>query len=169
MKNILLTLLLVFLFISGALLVNQFIANYTDQPEVMVSTVLGFSSQEAIGYLSNTGLRWKIGGVVHRQTLPEGTVVSQSPEGGRLVRSGREVSLIISTKNSKIKMPNFIGRPLSQAEVVIKELGLRRGEKKEINTRDYDIGTIISQNPAPETEVEFETFVNLVVATGEAK
>jgi len=159
-----LLILFLFLILFLPLFINYLILRYTTLPEVKVPDLTGLSSEEAIPYLEKSGLKWKIAGEVYDRILSEGSIVSQKPEGGRKVKAGREIRLVLSSRVKKVIVPNFIGRPVSQVEVVLKELGLRLGEKLEEPSLEYEVGTVISQSPSPETEVEGRTPVDLTIA-----
>jgi beta-lactam-binding protein with PASTA domain len=60
-----------------------------------------------------------------------GTVLSQNPSAGTLVKSGHVIFLTINAFNpEKINMPNLIGVPIRQAEAMLLSKGFRVGFKQ---------------------------------------
>lgn len=65
------------------------------------------------------------------------------------------------------KIPNVIGMPLEDAQRVLQEAGVNPKESERKPDRHYPIGTVISQNPPPNSEVKYGRGVYLVVSGGE--
>ncbi len=133
-------------------------------PEVVVPDLTWLTLEEAEVKLSTLGLRYRIAEKVYERTVPDGRVVSQRPEPGRVVKKRRIVNLIVSIGKRKVAVPNLVGRPFSQIEVVLSESGLKVGEKTEEYNEQYQTGVVAKQYPLPDTLVDIGTHVDVVIA-----
>jgi eukaryotic-like serine/threonine-protein kinase len=65
----------------------------------------------------------------------------------------------------QVLVPDVVNEPREQAEQLITDRGLTVGDVTEEETDDEDaVGTVLRQNPAPETRVDENSAVDLVVA-----
>jgi len=133
-------------------------------PEVVIPNLTWLTVEEAEVRLSTLGLRYRIAERVYERTVPEGRVISQRPEAGRRVKKGRIVNLIVSIGKRKVATPNLVGRPFSQVEVVLNEVGLKVGERTEEYNEQYQTGVVAKQDPLPDTLVDIGTHVDVVIA-----
>ena len=77
-------------------LINAFIWFYAGStPETSTPNVMGLASDRAVEKLRDEGLNGEVIGVSFSKE-PSGTVISQQPEAGRRVKTGRTVNLIVS-------------------------------------------------------------------------
>jgi beta-lactam-binding protein with PASTA domain len=102
------------------------------------------------------------------QTVPEGSVISQSPLAGAIVVIGTPVDLVLSSGPPKTPVPDVINQTQAAAEAAIVDGGLVVG----VVTMEYSdtipTGNVIGQSPAGDTQVFFNTPVDLVVSLGPA-
>jgi serine/threonine-protein kinase len=138
---------------------------FTSIPEVVVPDLKGKALEAAFEELEALGLEGEHAGNVFDMRLPEGHVVSQRPEGGRMVKAGRAVSLLTSSGKRKVLVPNLLGRPAVQAEAVLAAKGLTLGAIEENYVPELDSGIILTQSPLPGEEVNVGTFVSLTIST----
>ena len=82
-------------------------------------------------------------------TVPEGTVIRQSPSAGSEAKEGDTVRRYISVKDTeeKVPVPNVIGKSLAQAKNDIEAAGLVVGNVAEEES-DQAVGTVIRQSPS---------------------
>lgn len=138
--------------------------------KIVIPNVLGKSWREAEIILRQTGL-------IIEETLRLNTdkemdsVVMQDPEAGASVEKGSNINLIVS--NGPIAagslMPNLLSRSLDQVDRIIKMMGLRTDKIiTEVND-NINSGTVLRQMPDPDTPINKDTVVNLVISvkTGE--
>lgn len=99
-------------------------------------------------------------------TVPEGTVIRQSPSAGSEAKEGDTVRLYISVKDTdeRVPVPNVIGKSLAQAKNDIEAAGLVVGNVAEEES-DQAVGTVIRQSPSGGT-AEKESAVALTVSAG---
>ncbi len=100
-------------------------------------------------------------------TATIGTVVKTTPEFGERALVGSNISVYVSAQfqTNKIIVPKLTDSSLEAAKDIISYLGLSLGEVREISSTLAQ-GTVISQDPAENTEVGKNTKVNLVVSKG---
>ena len=82
-------------------------------------------------------------------TVPENTVIRQSPAAGTEAKSGDTVRLYVSGKaaSEKVPVPNVIGKSLAQAKNDIEAAGLVVGNVAEQES-EQAVGTVIRQSPS---------------------
>ncbi|MBR5229184.1 MAG: Stk1 family PASTA domain-containing Ser/Thr kinase [Firmicutes bacterium] len=98
--------------------------------------------------------------------LPEGTVISQTPEAGSEVAEGTEVSFVVSLGGGeKVAVPDLLGMTRKDAKAALEEVGLNIGTVTEEESI-AEKGTVISQSVAAKEEVQSGTRVDLVLSTG---
>ena len=131
--------------------------------ELEMPDLMGLDRADAEIKLKKMGL--KLGSVYEKYSdEEEGTVIGQEPRSGSKLSKGQTVDITISKgkKVKKVTVPNVKGGTLSAAESTLKGKGLSVSvEKKESSQAP---GTVISQSPAADSEVESGFTVTLVVA-----
>ncbi|MEA3493886.1 MAG: PASTA domain-containing protein [Candidatus Margulisiibacteriota bacterium] len=140
-----------------------YLTYFTAIPEVVVPDLTGKTLEVALDELAEYKLKGKRAGSVFDMKFPEGRIVSQSPEIGKMVKVGRTISLITSSGKQKIFVPNLLGRPAIQAEAVLVAKGLRLGKIAREIVPEIGSGTILTQSPLPGEEVDISSFVHITV------
>lgn len=95
--------------------------------------------------------------------VPRGHVIAQRPPAGKVVRTGRKVSPIVSSGTELMPAPNFLRRPLSEARDELQQLSFAVGTVARIphaTPRD----TIIAQDPPPSMRVRPGTTIHFLVS-----
>jgi serine/threonine-protein kinase len=142
-----------------------FIESYFSSiPIVVIPNLTGESLEQAGARLSKLGLTLEEAGDVYDPTLSVGTVVSQRPAAGKKVKAGRTIKLFLSSGTRKVLVPNLLGRPADQVEVVLLAEGLTLGKIEEDDSLETNSGIILSQNPLPGEEVAAGTSVEVSVS-----
>ncbi len=135
-------------------------------PELIeVPDVSNKSSEEASFILGQASL--EIGNIkrVFNDTVPQGTVISQSPKPGKKVPKGAMVDIVVSKGEELIMVPDLIGKLLKDARRELSQLGLELTRTSEYSD-DIDKDAIIRQSPAAGTEVKKGLTVSVVVSKG---
>lgn len=101
------------------------------------------------------------------ETVPEGTVIRQSPSAGAEAETGDTVRLYVSAKTdgNKVPVPNVIGKSLAQAKNDIESAGLVVGNVAEQES-EQAVGTVIKQSPSNGTKADKKSAVALTVSKG---
>ena len=136
--------------------------------EVEVPSLLRKYSVEAISILKDQDLKDGEVTYEHDDQVPLGMVISQTPEAGKMVSMGTEVSFVIS-KGPKVvytTVPTLVGLTLESAQAKIKEKNLTIGKIDYEHSNEYDKNVVIRQTLTQGTEVEEFTYVGMVVSLG---
>jgi len=97
-------------------------------------------------------------------TLPSGTVISQSPTGGATVDVGSTINLIVSLGRPIV--PNVVGQSEASAVSTIEAIGYLVASVTYQYHNTIPASIVISQDPSGGTPVDTGSTVNLVVSLG---
>ncbi|MFA4906580.1 MAG: PASTA domain-containing protein [Candidatus Margulisiibacteriota bacterium] len=136
----------------------------TAVPETHVPYLVSKPISDAEDLLRQNHLQWAIMDRVHNKDIPPGSVVSQYPEGGRAVKQGRIVQLVLSGEIPKILVPDLISKTLDQAVPLLNEAGLKLGTISEEATSEFPEGMIIAQDPPVGLEITSGAAVSVMVS-----
>jgi len=137
-----------------------------NRKEVIVPDIANKSSASALQALSEINLAMKIEGYEFNESVPIGTVLRQVPGAGSTVREGKIVRVVFSQGGESVFIPNLIGLPLRNAELLLRQRQLMLGEVSESYSLKAEKGTVLSQDPKPELSVSKNTMVQVAVSAG---
>jgi serine/threonine-protein kinase len=130
---------------------------------VRVPQTRGLEQTEAVKRVRNADL------LVDTRTQPSrdapaGRVLSSDPAAEEEVRCQSTVTLTVSKGPNLVTLPDLLGDPQEVAEAELRRLGLIPN----VDTRDADEpeGTVIEQDPGPDSRLQRGTEVTIVVSTG---
>ena len=132
---------------------------------VEVPAVEGQTEQEARDLLSEAGFEAE----VRPREGPEedaGRVLEQSPPGGERAREGSEIVLTVGEEPQTARVPDLVGLTYPEAEAALEEAGFLIEGVDPVPSDTVPEGVIVSQDPAPETELEPGAYVSLSTSTG---
>lgn len=98
--------------------------------------------------------------------VPIASVLRQDPAAGTIVREGKTVRVVVSQGGQTVLAPSLIGLPLRNGEMLLRQAQLGLGEVSEAYSLKQEKGSVLTQDPKPETSVERDTLVNIVVSNG---
>jgi len=157
----------------GSLVLFFLLMNYVILPwyvnhgsRLAVPAVVGLPLEEARRTLRTTGLEPVEAEIRPDPSHPAGTVVTQNPSGGAIVKEGRRVYLTVSGGEIRVTVPLLRGRSLRDAKFALERFGLSLGGVAAQNSDVFPEGTIIQQMPPADTRVARGTRVGLVVSKG---
>jgi beta-lactam-binding protein with PASTA domain len=136
-----------------------------------VPNVVGKSFNEAEKILNNSGFDVEVQDSLYTDTTAKGSVLRQAPEGDAIVKISRTVYLTINRYVPPVvEMPNLIDFSFRNAEMQMKNMGLRVGDtsyiedfaKNTVREQRYHTGGIV----APGTKIPQGTEIDLVLANG---
>ena len=142
---------------------NPLASNETQQ--VRVPNVIGLTKTAAQSTISDRGLNPVV--ETTPSDRPPGTVIEQKPVGGSLAERGSDVTITVARAPKQIEIPSVVGQTVAQATATLQDAGLNLGEVSEQESTEAE-GTVISQNPVAETQVDKGTRVDVVVAIAPA-
>lgn len=117
---------------------------------VVVPDVIGMAQNLAQERLEEEGLT--VGQVfeIESDTIAKGHIVKTNPTGGTSRRQGAKINLYVSNGNTSFVLGDYTGQNYqSVIDYLMTELGLSIEQiaVKEVETSDYEEGTILSQTP----------------------
>ena len=141
--------------------------NYLEIPtEVKVPDITNMEIKEAYDMIEKAGLKIQVHESRFDKKIKKRVVLSQDPQGEKMVRSGRTILVVVSLGPELIKVPKLIGEPLRTAKIALSNKKLRLGDV-EFQSASYgqDEG-IVKQNPSAGKEVPRGQKVHFVVRRG---
>ena len=156
----------------GFLFLKVYLPLYTNHGEtVSVPDLSGYSFDEAMDVLSSSGLQYEVSPDSGFSTEhPALGILKQIPAANSQVKSGRKIYLTLNARNAPIiKMPNMENMLLKNAQEMLSNLGLERGDI--IYVPDIGINVVLEQRYKGVTiregfEVPKGSKIDLVVGDG---
>jgi beta-lactam-binding protein with PASTA domain len=93
------------------------------KPPVEVPDLVGRTEEEAGALVTGAGLALRVT-EEFSDTVPRGSVISQAPKAGTIVRKGDTVSIVLSKGPRTFAMPNVVGMSRDEAVARLEGLGL---------------------------------------------
>lgn len=136
--------------------------------EVPVPNVVGQTEANARAALEAAGLKVGTVSEANSDTVPSGSVISQSLSQNSKVAKGTTINLVLSSGPSKVKVTDVVGHEASRAAGELESHGFVVSVKE---TYDNELrsGLVISSSPAAGTYVEPGSTVTITVSKGKAQ
>lgn len=156
------------LVVSGLI---AFFVTVRGEEETLVPNVVAEDLLAAMGRLQEKALAPRVEGRFSTEHA-KWTVIEQEPQAGTLVKAGRPVVLVISRGPVVDRVGDYVGRDLDEVRLELQTVFASYRELiriKEPVARVTDPaapGTILAQNPAPETRIDGVALLELVVSKG---
>lgn len=137
--------------------------------DVEVPDVRGYSDDQATTLLTEAGFV-VTHGYEYDDTVEKNKVISQSPEGKTMQKSGSTVKIIISNGKEveEVEVPNLVGKSESKAADLLEKAGLS-GKVSHANSDEVKKGQVISQDVLAGSSVEKGSTVGYVISDGPEK
>jgi eukaryotic-like serine/threonine-protein kinase len=132
-------------------------------PSVQVPDVTGEDVGQAKSTLQSRGFNVAVPTSQVTTTATPGTVLSQSPAGGRSVASGSTVSLVVAKAPPTVAVPNVVGKSHGAANAMLGAVGFPATPQQQTVTNQSQNGVVLSQTPAASTQVKKGTSVTIVI------
>ena len=159
-KKLLIIIGVLIVLIAGSVLAVPALKGPSDV-QVPVLAQLPLANAQAL--LEQAGLKWRILDQESSEYAP-GSVMGQAPASGTTVAAGSGVVLTIAKAPSTVRVPELVGVvDAAAAGSRLDGVGLKLGTVTEKTSGNYE-GTVIEQDPAPDTVVGVGSEVNIVVA-----
>ena len=155
--------LLFFLAFGGTMLV----LNITNPKEVEIPDVVGLTKEEAQQKIESAKLKFEVSSEEYNTEVEENHIISQEPanKGNYKVKEGETIKVVVSKGTEKTKVPNIKGKQREEAIQLIEDAKLN-AEVIEETSKTVKEGYVISQETAPDTEVNAGDTVKIHVSTG---
>lgn len=137
-----------------------------EKAEVLVPDLQGKSLTECLEMLSQAKLALMKEGAEFNQDVPEGIVIRQAPPAGMNVKEGKVIRITISQGGEIVYVPDLKGQTIRAATISLRSLGLALGELTKKASLKYEEGIVLGQDPAPNSTIEKDSSVNLLVSNG---
>jgi beta-lactam-binding protein with PASTA domain len=132
-------------------------------PKVTVPPLVGETRDDAIGMLSERGLKRNV--VLVFSEEEEGTVVAQNPPAGRRVNKGSTVRINVSQGVRPVGVPTVVGQTFEDASAALQEAGFAVA-RRDVDDDTQAAGIVVRQDPAGGAEVATGSTVTLFVSKG---
>jgi serine/threonine-protein kinase len=103
-----------------------------------------------------------------RSTRAAGVVLSQNPQSGSQANEGSTVRLTVSAGPGSVTVPHVAGKPLAQAEAILRQHRLKVGKVQYVHENSVPAGEVSSTSPFAGEPVRPGTAVTLFVSSGPA-
>jgi beta-lactam-binding protein with PASTA domain len=133
---------------------------------VIVPNLEGKDVVYALELLSELELNTKVKGSEYTIDIPKNHVVFQEPQPGSEIKKGRDVKIIISKGPKTISMPNLIALSMQQANIILEENDMCRGELSRTYHTEIEKDGIIAQVPDAGAVIARGACIDLLVSKG---
>lgn len=157
--------ILVFLLFASALAAFLGFGKFWSLNEVVVPDVVGKQAETARSILLDNNLRVSVSEAFDEK-VPAGQVISQQPAAGTTVKEQRTITIVVSKGGEITVVPDLRGLSRRDAELQIKNSGLKLGRVDEQFAEGAPADTVISQNPRPPAQVTRGTTIDIVISKG---
>lgn len=137
---------------------------YFSVEEEVLPDLVGMPFDQAARLLRSQGFE-PITYVEHVEGVPAGTVTSQSPLAGAVVKRLRSIHLGVNTPPAAAVLPDLLGMREREAVARAASLNLPLG-RTEYRPSDRPAGTVVAQEPAGGMRLGEGTALDLVVSSG---
>ncbi|NEW61376.1 PASTA domain-containing protein, partial [Sulfurovum sp. bin170] len=128
---------------------------------VEVPNIVSLDIQEAQTILAREGLLVGKQSYTISEDAPENTILTQTPDAGTEVVKGSEINIEIAVRPEKVEVPDLINLDRYDAEYKLIDAQLTLGVVVvEETSDDIEEGTVLYQEPLPNSEVDPGTAVN---------
>ena len=161
--------LILLMIISGII---AFLLTLKSVEQTMVPDLKGMELENALVELQNRELIPWVQLKYSQDLNDKGTVLSQTPKRGSIVRAKSIISLVVSKGTVIDKVDDYTGWNLSDLEIHLKSLVSIYGPLLTIEDPvqyvfdDAPVGTILQQSPPAGTDISEPTKISLVVSSG---
>lgn len=136
------------------------------KPEVTVPNLVGFELSEAEKLADESGLRLNVVKREPDETVQPGGILSQVPKAGMIVRRGRVIDIVVSLGIETVIVPDLTGKTLIEAEILLDQAGLKRGDVYSESNKNVPEDHIVRQKPAPNTKIQKGAAVDIYRSLG---
>jgi len=118
--------------------------------QVEVPDVRGRSRDEAESTLEAAGFKVSVSEQVTDDTEP-GNVLKQTPGPGASVDEGATIALAVAKRPAEVTVPDVLGQGRQEAVAALEGAGLRARVREEPVEAPEEDGTVVDQNPTPDS------------------
>jgi beta-lactam-binding protein with PASTA domain len=132
---------------------------------VKVPSIVGLKVSEAEKVITNNNLILQVVDSQYSDTVPIDCIITQNPEENTTVKAGSIVTAVISNGSPNVSVPDLTGKTIDVATQILKEVSLYISDITEVENIATP-GTILSQDPQPNTILPPNSGVKVTVSIG---
>ena len=121
---------------------------------------------EAEPILMEGDLRLQITSEEYHPDKPTGTILSQFPAGGTMVKAGRTIKLVTSLGQKAVEVPDLRGFSIRQARLTLEASGFALGDVEWTLADSLPEKVVVFSYPATGTMIPYGSEVNLMINRG---
>jgi serine/threonine-protein kinase len=134
--------------------------------EFSLLNVEGMTVVEAEPILIEADLFLDITSEEYHPDKPSGTILSQFPVGGTMVKSGRTIKVVISLGQKAVEVPELAGFTIRQARLNLEAAGFTLGNVEWTIADSLPEKVIVFSYPGSGTMIPYGSEVNLMINRG---
>jgi len=157
------SLLFFIIFFLSAVIISQVVLK---SEAVTVPNLTGKTVMQARTELARKDLSVAQKGSEFDDRWAKGLIVRQDPAPASRIRVMKVVQVITSLGSEKVSVPDVQGKSLDSVLPMLREAGLVRGNMTQIHTAALPAGWVIAQKPSPDSVVERNSPVGLLLSQG---
>ena len=154
--------------VVGLVFVFWIIPRQVNTPEVAVPNLIGQSYQQAVLLITSSGLT--VDPVQEQKPSPDfpvGQVIEQDPSANFKIKLNKPIRLTLSSGSEQVAVPDVAGMLVGDAEILLADVGLRRGRVAAVYTDRYPkADTVIAQTPRAKTLRPYDSEIHLLLSLG---
>jgi serine/threonine-protein kinase len=134
--------------------------------EFELPEITGYQFKDSEYLLSKLDLSVEVISEEYHPDKPEGTILSQYPPAGTMVKSGRTVKVVTSIGQKLVPIPPLAGFSVRQAKLNVEAAGLILGDIAWTFSDSLPERVVVFSYPPSGTEIPIGSMVNLMVNRG---
>ena len=134
--------------------------------EFALPIIEGMTVDDARPILLEAELLLEITSEEYHPDKPTGTILSQFPSGGTMVKAGRTVKVVTSLGQKAVEVPDLRGFSVRQAKLNLEEAGLTLGNIEWTLADSLPEKVVVFSYPAAAQMIPYGSEVNLMVNRG---
>jgi eukaryotic-like serine/threonine-protein kinase len=134
--------------------------------EFPMPDITSLSTEDARARVEELGLELYLAGSEYSPARLEGTVLSQEPPAGTMVKVGRPVAVVTSKGSELVRVPYLVGVTVRQANLSLSDLGLVPGDVEWGFSDSLPADVVLETQPSAGTLIPKGGRVSLVVNQG---
>ncbi|OFW56923.1 MAG: hypothetical protein A2Y75_07125 [Candidatus Solincola sediminis] len=148
--------------VGAVLLVIWILSSIIAPSKVQVPNFINMNKEEARGLASQSDLGIQVVGQQYDANVKANYIISQSPEGGVMVR--RKTIIKVLESLGPLTVPNLVGLSLEDASMVLESRGFRVGEITYREYADFTENRVVETDPPYGSKLSGGDFVNLIIS-----
>lgn len=134
--------------------------------EFTLPTIVGMTVDQARPVLDEADLGLTVTSQEYHPDKPTGTILSQFPVGGTMVKSGRTVKVVTSLGRKDVAIPDVRGFSIRQARLDLEAAGFTLGDIQWTFTDSLPEKVVVFTFPRAGSMIPYGSAVNLLVNRG---